>query len=254
MHYDRGAFLLQPLTAFTFYWYTHVSYTRHTHTHPFNGPFSGTTQVSWYQKVKPIWISLKQETVSGSGISWAICKSALPSRQITTPAPHCSFYRSDALPATQPTVSKHWRPVSYTRNNQFMVCGVRLFVNADSTLRMHVVWVDVVVLSLIFLWFTLFSLVEVAACDFHTAKLIDVMRCFTLYGFYVAVRPARMLICILAEYTAALTLWIFEIISVLMDSLHLDSFQRRSAALFLFYKVLFTTRAEMYFGGHSYIT
>lgn len=51
-----------------------------------------------------------------------------------------------------------------------------------------------------------FSLVEVAACDFHTAKLIDVMRCFTLYGFYVAVRPAGMLICILAEYTAALTL------------------------------------------------
>jgi len=25
---------------------------QHTHTHPFNGPFSGTTQVSWYQKGK----------------------------------------------------------------------------------------------------------------------------------------------------------------------------------------------------------
>ena len=25
---------------------------KHTHTHPFNGPFSGTTQVSWYQKGK----------------------------------------------------------------------------------------------------------------------------------------------------------------------------------------------------------
>jgi len=24
----------------------------HTHTHTFNGPFSGTTQVSWYQKGK----------------------------------------------------------------------------------------------------------------------------------------------------------------------------------------------------------
>jgi len=24
----------------------------HTHTHTFNGPFSGTTQVRWYQKVK----------------------------------------------------------------------------------------------------------------------------------------------------------------------------------------------------------
>ena len=62
------------------------------------------------RKVKPIWILLKQETVSGSGISWAICKSAPRSRQITMPAPHHSvFYRPDALPAAQPTASKHWR-------------------------------------------------------------------------------------------------------------------------------------------------
>ena len=55
-----------------------------------------------------IWNLLKQETVSGSGISWAVCKSAPRSRQITTPAPHHSvFYRPDALPAAQPTVSKH---------------------------------------------------------------------------------------------------------------------------------------------------
>ena len=72
----------------------------HTHTHPFNGPFSGTTRVSRYQKVKPIWILLKQETVSGSSISWAICKFAPRSIQTTIPAPHHSvFYRPDALPA-----------------------------------------------------------------------------------------------------------------------------------------------------------
>ena len=82
----------------------------HTNT-PFNGPFSVTTRVSRYQKgKKPIWILLEQETVSGSGISWAICKSAPRSRQITTPVPHHSiFYRPDALPAAQPTASKHWR-------------------------------------------------------------------------------------------------------------------------------------------------
>jgi len=46
--------------------------------------------------------------VSGSGISWAICKSAPWPRQITMPASHHSvFYRLDALPAIQPTVSKH---------------------------------------------------------------------------------------------------------------------------------------------------
>ena len=62
------------------------------------------------RKVKPIWILLKQETMSGSGICWAICKSAPRSRQITTPAPHHSvFYKPDALPAAQPTASKHRR-------------------------------------------------------------------------------------------------------------------------------------------------
>ena len=82
----------------------------HTHTHTFNGPFSRTTQVGRYQKGKPNRILLKQETVSASGISWAICKSAPCSRQITTPAPHHSvFYRPDALPAAQPTASKYWR-------------------------------------------------------------------------------------------------------------------------------------------------
>jgi len=54
-------------------------------------------------KVKPIWILLKQETVSGSGISWAICKSAPRSRQITTPAPTTQFFtgRMPFLPPNQ---------------------------------------------------------------------------------------------------------------------------------------------------------
>ena len=78
--------------------------------HPFNGPFSGTTWVCWYRKVKPIWILLKQETVSGSGISWAVCMSTHCPSQITMLAPHHSvFYRRDALPAAQLTASKHWR-------------------------------------------------------------------------------------------------------------------------------------------------
>ena len=48
--------------------------------------------------------------MSGSGISWTVCKSAPRSRQTITPAPHHAvFYRPDALPATQPTASKHLR-------------------------------------------------------------------------------------------------------------------------------------------------
>ena len=75
------------------------------------------------RKVKPIWILLKQETVSGCGISWAICKSAPRSRQITTPAPHHSdFYRPDALPAAQPTALKHWMRTLHTIvNSSFCV-------------------------------------------------------------------------------------------------------------------------------------
>ena len=62
------------------------------------------------RKLKAIWILRKQEIVSGSGISWAICKSTPRSRQITTPEPHHAvFYRLDALPTTQPTASKQWR-------------------------------------------------------------------------------------------------------------------------------------------------
>ena len=48
--------------------------------------------------------------MGGSGISWTICRSAPRPRQMTVPAPYRSiFYRPDALPATQPTASKHWR-------------------------------------------------------------------------------------------------------------------------------------------------
>ena len=71
------------------------------------------------RKVKPIWILLKQETVSGSGINWAICKSAPHSRQITTPAPyHSVFYRPDALPAAQPTAI---RRAALTRKHDTLV-------------------------------------------------------------------------------------------------------------------------------------
>ena len=77
----------------------------HTHTR-----FSGLPGWAGTRKVKPIWVLLNQETVSGSGISWTICKSAPRSRQTTMSAPHHSvFYRPDALPAAQPTASKHWR-------------------------------------------------------------------------------------------------------------------------------------------------
>ena len=46
----------------------------------------------WYQKGKTNLNLLEQETVSGSGISWAICKSEPCPREITKPAFHPSFF------------------------------------------------------------------------------------------------------------------------------------------------------------------
>jgi len=54
------------------------------------------------RKVKPIWILLKQETVSGSGISWAICKYTSRFRQITMPAPHHSRFFTGRMPFLPP--------------------------------------------------------------------------------------------------------------------------------------------------------
>jgi len=88
----------QPITG----QYSSRSINTHTHTRltalcPWQPGWAGT------RKAKPIWILLKQETVSGSGISWAICKSAPLSRQITTPAPYHSVFmgRMPFLPRNQ---------------------------------------------------------------------------------------------------------------------------------------------------------
>ena len=68
--------------------------------HPF---CPGLPRWAGTRKVKPIWILRKRETVSGGGISWAICKSAPRSGQITTPAPHHSVFtgRMPFLPPNQ---------------------------------------------------------------------------------------------------------------------------------------------------------
>ena len=73
----------------------------YTHTQTrFTAFFPGLPGWAATRKVKPIWILLKHETVSGSGISWAICKSAPRSRQITTPAPHHLVFYMPFLPPT----------------------------------------------------------------------------------------------------------------------------------------------------------
>ena len=69
------------------HWHTHT----HTHTR-LTALCPGLPGWAGTRKVKQIWILLKQETVSGSGIRWAIFQSAPRSRQITTPAPPAQFF------------------------------------------------------------------------------------------------------------------------------------------------------------------
>ena len=73
--------------------------TTHTHT-GLMALCPGLPRWASTRKVKPVWILLKQETVSG--ISWAICKSAPCSRQITTPAPHRSVFLQAGCPSCYP--------------------------------------------------------------------------------------------------------------------------------------------------------
>jgi len=75
----------------------------HIHTHS-TALFLGLPGWAGTRKVKPIWIVLKQETVSGSGISWAICKPAPRTRPITKPAPHHSVF-TGGCPSCRPTNS-----------------------------------------------------------------------------------------------------------------------------------------------------
>jgi len=81
-----------------------------THTHTFKDPFSGTTQVSWYQKGKT---NLDFTEARDSKWQWhqlghmQVCTLHQTDNHASTP-PLC-FYRPDALPAAQPTASKHRR-------------------------------------------------------------------------------------------------------------------------------------------------
>ena len=81
----------------------------HTHIH-LTALFSGTTRVSRYLKGKT---NLDFTEATDSEWQWhqlghmQVCTSHQTDNHASTPP--LSFYRPDALPATQPTASKHWR-------------------------------------------------------------------------------------------------------------------------------------------------
>ena len=106
--------------------HTHARTHARTHTHTrLTAICLGLPGCASTTKAKPIWILLKQETVSGSGISWAICKSAPRSRQITTPAPHLSVFLQAGCPSYRPTNSVEALNMNKTK---VMISGERQMV------------------------------------------------------------------------------------------------------------------------------
>ena len=82
----------------------------HTHTHTFNDSLSGTSRVSRYLKGKT---NLDFTEARDSEWQWhqlghmQVCTSLQTDNHARTLP--LSLYRPDALPAAQPTASKHWR-------------------------------------------------------------------------------------------------------------------------------------------------
>jgi len=101
------------------------------YTHPFNGPFSGTTRVSRYQKGKTY---LDFTEARDSEWQWhqlghmQVCTSLQTDNHASTPP--LSFYRPDALPAAQPTASKHCRQSSVNTMNWKSTASLRPTENA----------------------------------------------------------------------------------------------------------------------------
>jgi len=87
----------------------------------FNGPLSGTTRVSRYQKGRTNLDLLDQEIMSGSGFSWDICKFTPHFRQITMPASHHSVF----------TGRMPFRPPNQQRQSTegYMLCIVSMDTN-----------------------------------------------------------------------------------------------------------------------------
>ena len=91
--------------------YLASEYLLHTCTHTIvYWPFSGTTRVSRYQKGKT---NLDFTETTDGEWQWhqlghmQVCTSLQTDNHASTPPQF--FYRPDALPAAQPTASKHWR-------------------------------------------------------------------------------------------------------------------------------------------------
>jgi len=108
----------------------------HTHTQTILRPsciLFGTTRVSRHQKGKTSLNLLEQQIVSGSGNSGSYANLHLDLDTTMLASHHSVFYRPDALPAAQPTASKHWR-----HSLHFSLCDINNPVSVTLSLAIFV--------------------------------------------------------------------------------------------------------------------
>ena len=109
----------------------------YTHT-LFNCPLSGMTRVSRYQKGKTI---LDFTEARDSEWQWhqlghmQDCTSLHTDNHASTPL--LSFYRPYAVPAAQPTASKHWRHRRIYVCNQHVIC---IFSSTAAVILVEIIW------------------------------------------------------------------------------------------------------------------
>ena len=108
------------------------------------------SRTTWYSNTRKVKANLDFNETRDDGVAvpsagqYANHLHLTPCRQITTPAPHHSiFYRPDALPNAQPTVSKHWRQLlTYlqwnTNKKSYVIWSIELVL--ESTLMSTVHW------------------------------------------------------------------------------------------------------------------
>jgi len=114
-----------------------------THTHPFYSPVDFVWDYPGEPVPEPIWILLKQETVSGTGISWAIRKSAPRPRQIPRQHPTTHFFTGQMpfLPPHQQHQSTecimHLLKVAKNIAKKLWVCNVVHIVRKLSHVHRH---------------------------------------------------------------------------------------------------------------------
>jgi len=94
--------------------------------HSFNSLFSRTTRVSRHQKSRTVLVKtnldlLEQETVSGSGINWAICKSVPHSRQIPCQHPTTQFFTGQ-MPFLPPNQLRQYTEGTTPNTTGFVDC------------------------------------------------------------------------------------------------------------------------------------